>query len=420
MQSLHVLILLGIMVIAIPLQISAMTVATQAAPLATAFSSQRKLVRDSRGNLFAVYLKQDGNVSQVYLSQSTNNGNTWQELGRVSDGQNQAARVTIAIDGKDRVHIFWTKFIEEYGQITYRTYDHGVWSKESQITSGAAYSGYPSAALDSKGHIHLVWYGYDGTAYQVFYTMYDGLNWTQAVKLSQGYPDSVNPTIAVDSKDNLHVAWYKSNGRQYQIYYEEWSGAWGGQVILSAGQTDSFNPTLGVDQSDRVYVAWDKGEANRTKIYYAELSEGVWSQQAPLTSTDTAAENPSLTVDDQGNAYIFYDKADGQIYFVKRIADVWSPEERLTAAGINEYPSVRWSHNNNPLNGEGGSIDLVWTADESGKLSVQYANMALHETQPAPKNGNLTIFAGLVGGALIALTLFVIIHRKRNRLTKTT
>ena len=420
MLSLKALTFLAMAIMAIPLQASVTTIETQAAPFATAFSSQRKLVRDSRGDLFAVYLKQDGNLSQVYLSESTNNGDKWQELGRVSDGQNQAARVTVTIDGKDRVHIFWTKFIEEYGQITYRTYDHGAWSKAYQITSGPAYSGYPAATLDSKGRIHLVWYGFDGTAYQVFYSRFDGSNWTQPIKLSQGFPDSVNPTIAVDSNDNLHVAWYKSNGRQYQIYYVDWAGSWGEQVVLSSGLTDSFNPTIAVDPSDQVYVAWDKGEANRTRIYYAMFSGGAWSQQAPLTSADSAAENPSITVDAEGNVYVFYDKADGQIHMVERLAGTWSNEKGLTTTGVNEYPSVRWSYNNNPLNGASGSIDLLWTSEENGKMSVQFSSLVLHETPPATENGNLPYYVGLAVCTLVAASLFfILLHRRRQRSTKT-
>lgn len=130
----------------------------------------------------------------------------------MSEGEFNSVRLSLAIDAADRVHVFWTKFIEEYGQIFQRVYSQGMWSAEQQITSGEGYSGFPSVAVDSKGVLHLVWYSFDGSTYQVYYSRYDfNNNWSTPVRLSQGYPDSVNPTIAVDSKDNLHVAWYKSN-----------------------------------------------------------------------------------------------------------------------------------------------------------------------------------------------------------------
>ena len=154
------------------MQANTNTITNRASTTSTAFSSQRKLVRSSNGDLFAVYLKQDGNLSQVYLSRSIDNGTTWQEVGRISDWKQEAARTTVTIDNRDRIYAFWTKFVEEYGQITYRIFDHGILSEEHQITSGEAYSGYPSTAFDSKGRIHLVWYGFDGTAYQVFYSAF--------------------------------------------------------------------------------------------------------------------------------------------------------------------------------------------------------------------------------------------------------
>jgi hypothetical protein len=410
---LKVLLLLTLLSLTVPAQTNSATLTKQATPLSTAFSSQRKLVRDSKGNLFAVYLKQAGNHSQVHLSSSADNGATWNEVGRVSDGDFESVRVTIAIDAADRLHIFWTKFIGEYGQIFYKVYDHGAWSSESQLTSGDAYSGYPSAAFDSKGLIHLVWYGFDGIAYQVFYSRFDGSKWSAPIKLSQGFPDSVNPTIAVDSRDNLHVAWYKSNGRQYQIYYIRWSGSWNEQVVLSSGLTDSFNPTLAIDRKDNVYVAWDKGEGPQTQIYYAVYSAGAWSQQTPLTSGDEAAENPSAAIDALGTLYVFYDKTDGQIYLREHV-NTWSPEERLTAAGENLYPSVRWSFHNNPLSDAGGRIDYVWTSKDEGQTSVKYSQLTIQQpTTPANERYPMMLGLSLVGIIIGATLFFLILYRRR-------
>ncbi len=410
---------MSLVVLNVPSQTNLVTVTTEASPLSTAFSSQRKLVRDSKQNLFALYLKQVGNQSQVYLSRSTDDGRTWQEVGRVSDGNFESVRATIAVDASDRLHIFWTKFSEEYGQIMYRVYSQAPylaipWSKEYQLTSGPAYSGYPSAAVDSKGHIHLVWYGFDGTAYQVFYSRFDGNKWSEAIKLSEGFPDSVNPAIAVDSKDNLHVAWYKSNGRQYQIYYIRWSGSWGEQIVLSSGLTDSFNPSLAIDRLDRVYVVWDKGEASRTQIYYAVYDAGTWSQQIPLTSGEVGAENPSVAVDAQGTVYAFYDKTDGQIY-LRRYLGVWSLEERLTFSGENSYPSVRWSFNNNPLSDAGGRVDYVWTSKEGESVRVFYSQLVIQQ-QPIQKAEDYSLLlnlgtAGIVAGAILFL---LVLYRKRS------
>lgn len=244
----------------LPGQSGATTVATRVPSLATAYSSQRKIVADSSGILYVVYLglpqrKDEPNFTQVYLSESQDNGTTWRLLGQVSTGPYNSERATVIIDANGRLHIFWTKFVgeEEYGQIFYRIYDHGSFSAEQQLTSAAAYSGYPSAAFDSKGRIHLVWYGYDGVAYQVYYSKYDDGNWSAPIRLSQGYPDSLNPTVAVDSSDNVYVAWYKSNGRNYEINFVRWvAGAWEDHTVLSYGRSDAFDPTTAIDAEQSI------------------------------------------------------------------------------------------------------------------------------------------------------------------------
>jgi len=371
------------------------TVSTNVSPNSTAFSSQRKIVRDSTGDIFVVYLKPVQNASQVFLSESEDNGRTWREIGRVSNGNFQSVRASIAIDATNRVHVFWTKFIGEYGQIFYRTYDKGEWSDEHQLTSGEAYSGYPSACFDSKGRIHLVWYGFDGTAYQVYYTFYDGSGWSSPVKLSQGYPDSVNPTVAVDSSNNVHVAWFKSNGRNYQIYYIRWTGTWNEQIVLSPPLTDAYNPSMAIDSRGKIYIVWDEGPGPLTQIYYSLFGGSGWSEQAALTS-GPSAQNPSVAVDDQDNVYVFYEKSDGQIY-LREYSQVWSREQKLTSSGENTYPSVRWSFNNSPLNDANGRVDYVWTSKENGLLSVKYGWLNVNQSQ--------IVTQGVPNGNAIELTL---------------
>ncbi len=415
-----ILLFLTFAILLVPGQSGFGTVDSGVTASSTAFSSQRKLVRDSSGNLFVVYLKPVENLSEVFLSKSTDNGATWREVGQVSGGKFESVRASIAIDAKDQIYVFWTKFIGEYGQISYRVYDKNGWSDEHQLTSGDAYSGYPSACFDSKGHIHLVWYGFDGTAYQVFYTSFDGTQWSTPIKLSQGYPDSVNPTVAIDPSGNIHVAWFKSNGRRYQINYIEWSGSWSSQVALSSPSADAYNPSLAIDSKGTVFVVWDEGQGPITQIYYSMHSGSGWSHETPIT-IGPSAQNPSIAIDRQDNVYVAYDKSDGQIY-LRKFDSAWSPEEEITSLGVNTYPTLRWSFLNNPYSEAGGKVDLAWTSKEDGISKVKYAAFNItavtseHITQGL--EGNLpTIdartFSMIAAAGLFALVLVYAYSRTR-------
>jgi len=404
----------------LPEQSAATTIATGVPSLATAYSSQRKIVADPSGNLYVVYLalqkKDQLNYTQVYLSESEDNGTTWRTLGQVSSGPYDSERATVIIDANQRLHIFWTKFVgeHEYGQIFYRVYDHGHFSTEQQLTSSAAYSGYPSAAFDSKGRIHLVWYGYDGIAYQVFYSKYDAGNWSSPVRLSQGYPDSLNPTIAVDSNDNLYVSWYKSNGRNYEVNFVRWAGAWEDHAVLSYGRDDAIDPTSAIDAQNNVYVVWSQGDGTHNQLYFTELSGAKWSIPVTITSGNLGSEAPSIADLGHAGLYVMYAKGDGQIYMNNLKAGVWSGEQRITSvgAGFNSYPSVRWSYYYNSFDKKPGRVDYVWTSLEGTVNSVQYGWMAVSNLSA----GEIVNTAGasyvLEGMAVAGIFVLIIIYKR--------
>jgi hypothetical protein len=413
---LAIIVVLGAL---LPGQSAATAVATGVPPLATAYSSQRKIVADASGNLYVVYLglpqrKDELNYTQVYLSKSEDNGTTWRILGQVSSGPYDSERATVIIDANERLHIFWTKFVgeHEYGQIFYRVYDHGHFSTEQQLTSSAAYSGYPSAAFDSKGRIHLVWYGYDGIAYQVFYSKYDTGNWSSPIRLSQGYPDSLNPTVAVDSSDNLYVAWYKSNGRNYEINFVRWAGAWEDHAVLSYGRNDSVDPTTAIDSENNLYVVWSQGDGTHNQIYFRERSEGKWSSPVAITSGDLGSEAPSIGVEGIAGLYVMYAKGDGQIYMNNLRAGVWSGEQRVTSAGFNSYPSVRWSYYYDSLNGKPERQDYVWTSLVGTVNSVQYGWVATSNFSSAEAGNAAGPSYLLAGMAIAGISVLIIIYKR--------
>lgn len=419
LQSSYAFAIMLLLAVSQPAQSNGAVVATGVPTLATAYSSQRKIVADISGNLYVVYLalpqrKDAPNFTQVYLSESDDNGATWRVLGQVSSGPYTSERATVIIDASERLHIFWTKFVgeDEYGQIFYRVYDHGSFSAERQLTSSAAYSGYPSAAFDAKGRIHLVWYGYDGVAYQVFYSKYDSGNWSLPIRLSQGYPDSLNPTVAVDSNDNVYVAWYKSNGRNYEVNFVRWADGWRDRTVLSYGRNDAVDPTIAIDVQNNAYVVWSQGNVTHSQLYFRELSGGKWSLPTAITSGDVDSEEPSIAVEDDAGLYVMYAKGDGQIYINHFEAGVWSREQRVTSTGFNSYPSVRWSYYYNFLNEKAERLDYVWTSFEGIVSSVRYGNTPI---SGPPHNGlGLTDDTGYIvaGIAIIAASVLITIYKR--------
>jgi hypothetical protein len=394
------------------------TIASQTSLFSTAYSSQRKIARNVRGEIFAVYVRAIENISQVFVAVSRDNGASWQDLGRVSDGEHESVRTAIAIDSRGNLHVAWTKFIEEYGQIYYRNFQatSATWSREYALTSGDAYSGYPSIAIDSRDVPHIVWYGFDGRAYQIYYSRFDGFAWSSGRQLSQGFPDSVNPAIAIDRNNVIHVAWYKNDGRHYQIYVVNSTGDWQEQRVISSGDTDSYNPTIAIDQVGEVHVAWDKQVDTRTQLFYSRFANGRWSPQQQLTFGESSAENPSIAIDSNGRLVIAYNKRDGEVYTIRYVNE-WESEVKLTSDGGNIYPSIRWSFYNNheetvPL------LDLVWTHKAGNSYEVKYQAIGSGAIIVPPEGTRFSYFAiGLVV-VILLVAAYAVTHRLLSRSKK--
>ncbi len=377
---------------------------------ATAYSSQRKIVRNAAGELFVVYLKRISNHTQVYLAKSSDEGNTWIDGAQVSHGDFESVRAALAIDSRGIIYVTWTKFVGGYGQIYYRTYSAGTLSDEVTVTSGDAYSGFPSIAVDSKDLVHVVWYGFDGFAYQIYYSSYDGVVWSLPQQLSQGFPDSVNPSIAVDLFDRLHVVWYKNNGRQYQIYYVNRTRDWSDQTVISSGSTDSYNPSIAIDGRNAIHVVWDKQVDGFTQIFYSK-SENGWTSQLQLTTGQTRAENPSITIDASGNLYVFFERGDREIY-LKKYQGRWLDDQKISNDGENSFPSSRWSFNHSPRN---GTVDVIWTHQDQLAYRIRYKQFQtgsppISEVQQSP-----TAYIFFASLAVLTGILAVWMAKKRNR-----
>jgi hypothetical protein len=339
----------------------------------TAYSSQRKIVRNSAGDIIVAYLKVTDNRSQVFLAISADNGTSWKNFAQVSESEEESVRTSIAVDSKDNLHVVWTKFIAGYGQIAYRRYNSqtATWSSEFMLTSGPAYSGFPSVAVDANDLIHVAWYGYDGVAYQIFYSRFDGIAWSPARKISQGFPDSVNPGVAVNRDNVVYVAWYKNNGRFYQIYVVNSLEDWRNQAVISLGDVDSYNPTIAIDKEGHVHIAWDRDVDGLPQIFYSQFDGQTWSPQLQLTFGEPGSENPSIALDPNEEIFLFYNKRNRDIY-MRRFSDEWGDEVRLTTNGNNTFPSVRWSFYNNQYE-KWATLDLVWTHQVDHGYEVRYA-----------------------------------------------
>ncbi len=364
---------------------------------ATANSNARKVVRDSSGNLYFVYLKQSASYYHIFVSKSTDDGATWSDMGGgpiENAGDYDQMYPSIAIDGDDNLHVVWRGTDTGYSntQIKYSNYTGASWSSWINMQPISGYvQNYPSIALDSSGNIHVVWEGTDaGNANtQIKYsnkTVSGWSSWTN-IQLISSHTQS-KPTIVLDSSDNLHVLWHGTDLTHTvnsQIKYSNktapgWSFWVNIQEISDYAQSTI---TATVDDSDNIHAAWsgkDSGSVLKTQIKYSNRTSFGWSFWVNIyPDSSTAQSLPSFALDSNNVPHIFWMYASQLRMSIFNTTWTMYP---VASAGTSRYPTARWSKffNNEPSWGE--VIDFGWTYGVSSPYNVTYSYYIIEPDDP--------------------------------------
>jgi len=378
-------------------------------PFATAYNTQRKLVR-SGDTLYAAVTAEVGGILMVRVL-STTDGATWTALPPPNATGLASDRSALAADIRGRLHLVWTELEVDGGQVFHASFGDGSWTAPEQLSHSPGYAGFPSLAVDAQDRAHVAWYGFDGAFYQIYYRRLDAAGWTPETALTHEAVDATNPALALARDGRVHIAWFRQNrqGTQNEVAYLRLSG----DVVedtrtVSPAGTDAIDPSLLADASGAVRIAW-AALAGGDRIQYAEWSDGAWSAPEFASPAGTGARHPSLAATDGGGVRLVWEGADGQIYAQSRSDGGWSSPSALTAGGVNRYPSTRWAQYHQSVCPAG--IDVVWTHEEGSVRSLAHA--ALPGDACGASGGIDPITVGIVGFLILAVVAAALVRRHR-------
>lgn len=350
-------------------------VASGAYQFGTAYNSERKVVADGAGNLYATYSAQSANGSYfVRVSKSSDGGATWSTLAGFPAVAN-SSRCSLAIDRSGGLNVVWTEGAPASAQVYASAYRDGAWSPKVLLSNSKYYSGYPSIAADINGNLHVVWYGFDGTYYQIYYTRWNGSAWSSPYDLSKLKEDSLNPAIVADGKGGLHVVWYAEVSRHWQLWSIEFQGSWGIPVPITDASADSVNPSIAIGPQGQVDVVWARQVGYVDQIFHMSEANGRWGARSQLANGTFPSENPTQTFARNGSLYIYWTEA-GVVYGCQ-LAGSCTPRS-VYAQGYNSYPSAEWM-----LSGESEGVALIW----------------YHQASAQNASGTSVLFVRLGGGS---------------------
>ncbi len=267
---------------------------------------------------------------QVWLSHRRAGDEKWGEPLAVTPGKGDIMRCALAVDGRNRVWVFYSDRRGESFSIYARAYDGRAFGEEMSLTDGRHNDLSPVAVTDSAGRVWVAWQGADTTSFRIFASRQEDAGFTKPFVVNEGMKrNSWSPAIAATKADGgkIAIAWDGYEKGDYDVLVREFG---------VDGKSDPARPVANTfDYESRASLAYDG--AGRLWI--------AWEQSGPKWGKDWGA----------------YDKEDGiGLYKERRIGlrvldhGMWKEPAQPVKAALpgalskTGWDSMRWSQPNDP------------------------------------------------------------------------
>jgi hypothetical protein len=389
------------------------------------YTDQRKIARDSQGNLYLAYRKKyriNGLLRyHIFVARSSDSGGTWAVLNdapieRVGDYVQRVP--AIAIDAADRLHVVWygndaDNTGDNQRQIKYaRSTDAGAsWSRWINVAAIAGYDGqrlwqeHPCIAVHGRA-VYLAWQGLDATyqaASQVkFAASLDGGSWGAWQNVSP--TDTGNrsrPTlVATHDGARLYILAYGDVNRRQQIVWTsstDGGNTWASWACVSPAESDQRHVSVANDRHGALHAVWRQADATGlSRICYAHYDGRAWSARAPVGADQQLNQFfPSLTVTSDDTLWVAWtatanpsgypadDPVAGRVSYAQLPrGGRWSGTAQLANGGDRSiYASLR---RNDP---DDDAIDLIWLNNDGANLPIYHTRLAARHADGTFREG---------------------------------
>jgi uncharacterized repeat protein (TIGR01451 family) len=374
------------------------TVATGVATEATYYMNQRRIVKDSSGNLYVAGVAPISSVDEVAILRSTDGGTTWTTFRAVSAfGDSIPDRHTaLAIDARDNLYAVWEHRVTASDiDLQARVYDKttDTWGSVTTISNTSDAEQTAAIAVDANNVIHIAWSGTDSNTAVLRY-----LNFTPGTISYNGSlgsatsPDNTEtgvayPSLDVDANGVVHIA-YRATATQRKIYYRQRSasGTWSSAEQISAtSSNDADVPLLFIRDAGHPNVIYIKDinlSSSRVLAASGRSSAGAsgqWSTPASLATDDAFdAGSASAGIDSNNNVFVLYIRGSGKDLY-KRVfnSSTQQFESEVLLESTNTYAGVSMRDSRYPASNTLSTFaDYLLTETVDSSSSVVYGTVS--------------------------------------------
>lgn len=246
--------------------------------------------RDGSGNLYVAWTKVPGALgNEVYVSKSTDGGETWQSAVPVRAASTNYDDIwpSVGVTPAGTVYVSWTQIWGSFYNITVASSTNGgntftgVMNISGQGLRGLAVI--DSMGIDSHGRIYVAYIGetiVGGLNLHINVTRSDdGITWTAPYQITPSSTFGEYPNLVVDAQDRVHVVWFDYRGYLTTGTLTAWytrsddrGASWIPQEPISQGVSSPNTYAYLSVHGNEVMVVWT-GSQLATGVLSYSLSE---------------------------------------------------------------------------------------------------------------------------------------------------
>lgn len=343
-------------------------------------SGRTPLVAARDGHVYVLGDDVAGSGREFVYSRSTDGGNSWSEIEKISlvNVSPENAEHAILIDSAGYLHMAWSQFRDPgHSDLFYSHWDGDSWSEPVLISNGSNYANRPSLATTQAGGIHFVWMSSTGGRYDIYHRYWDGAAWSSATRVSDGSWNVDYYTLGVDKEGHLHLAWHEFHGPvNAEIYHSWWDGnVWSKPINVSHDEETSKDPRFLIN--DTVHLVWLQPAGREGTIRHSQWDGNALRPEPAEGWSEPESIIPPAFILGISDAFI---APEGDLYLLWRVGG----ESR----DVQIYQYGRWDGTSpatpKVLGGIGQWVHLGLTADSRGNVYWVGLNVGFNRPEISP------------------------------------
>jgi hypothetical protein len=329
----------------------------------------------------------------IYLSNSTNGGNSFSPNQRINDGALDAwhREPSISVDDMGTIYVASTRSESGDSNISFSFSTDGGNTFSPNITVSDASSGiqnHPSLTLSEYGNIYIAWEDSRNINDDIYFTnsTNGGLSFSPNLRINDDVGTSAQwkPCITSYSEANVFAVWEDNRNGEWEIYFSNSSDGgdtFSPDIMVNDNIRNAWRLTssIAVDNEGNIFVLWSDDRGDDWDIYFANSTDfGQTFSPDKRINDDSSGElhwDPRIAVDSKGDIYcVWEDNRDGigpDIYFSKSTdgGNTFSPNIKINDnidSSAQMQPSIAIDDSDN--------IYVVWEDGRDFDSNIYLAN----------------------------------------------